>query len=314
MFTETRTFDDEAGGTSRRSYGADANVRFLNQGIINSYIAVSEDRDVDTASRLSVAWRDTLWNASASVKSVGDAFRPTTGYVRRTGVRDYFATIGAHPPLRRFQMLEVNPYVQVNYVTDVKSVIETRNATAGLDFDFQDGSTLSFSYSTRFERLSEPFNVAAQAAVTAGEYAFNEFAAGYRFNSGRAFSGNVRFEGGDFFNGSKRSMHATSIWRWGYHMRVDLSANHNAIALDDESFNANVYAARVRYGYSTTLFSGVYLQYNTALDQLVTTARVHWIHAPVSDLYVIYTERRAIDQGGALERSLTAKVTRLVGF
>jgi hypothetical protein len=314
MFIERRTFDEESPAISAYSYGVDANVRFLNYGMIKSYLAVSDDRGEDAASRLSLAWRDAFWNASASVKYVGDAFRPPAGYVRRTGVRDYYATFGAHPRPRRLQIQEANPYVEFHFITDRRSVLETRNATAGLDFDFQDGSRLNFSYSSRFERVSEPFLVAAQAEVEVGDYAFNEFAAGYQFNSGRAVSGNFGFEGGDFFSGSRRSLHATGVLRWGHRMRVDLSTNHNAIALYDESFGANVYAARVRYGYSTTLFGGVYLQYNTALDRLVTTARLNWIHAPLSDLFVIYTERRAVAQGAPLERSLTVKLTRLVGF
>jgi hypothetical protein len=314
MFIQRRTLDEESSGASTHSYGADANIRFLNYGIINSYVAFSDDGEVGSASRISIAWRDALWNASASVKSIDDAFRPAAGYVRRTGVRDYYATFGAHPRSRRFHTQEANPYVEVHYVTDRESVIETRNAKAGLDLDFQDGGRLNFYYNMRFDRVSEPFLVAAQAEVEEGAYAFNEFGVGYRLSSGRALSGSVGYEGGDFYDGARRSLQATGVLRWGYRMRVDLSTNYNVMTRDDSSFNANVYAARVRYGHSTTLFGGILVQYNTALDQLVTNARLHWIHAPLSDLYVLYTERRYVGQGGTLERSLTAKLTRLVGF
>ena len=40
----------------------------------------------------------------------------------------------------------------------------------------------------------------------------------------------------------------------------------------------------------------------------------NWIHAPLSDLFLIYSERRGLSDNVVLDRVITAKVTRSVAF
>jgi hypothetical protein len=42
--------------------------------------------------------------------------------------------------------------------------------------------------------------------------------------------------------------------------------------------------------------------------------RLNFIHSPLSDLFLVYRERRDTDGGGVLDRRLTAKVSRLFPF
>lgn len=56
------------------------------------------------------------------------------------------------------------------------------------------------------------------------------------------------------------------------------------------------------------------MQYNTAVDQVVTNLRLNFVHSPLSDLVVVYTERRGIAGAGFIERALTAKITKLLAF
>lgn len=84
--------------------------------------------------------------------------------------------------------------------------------------------------------------------------------------------------------------------------------------MPDDEYTADLVGARVRYSHSTSLFGSAFVQYNQALDQLVTNLRVNLIHSPLSDVFLVYTERRGIDGAGVHERLLTAKVTKMVAF
>jgi hypothetical protein len=58
----------------------------------------------------------------------------------------------------------------------------------------------------------------------------------------------------------------------------------------------------------------VFVQYNEADRELISNARLNVIHAPLSDVFLVYTERRGLAGGateGLLERGLTLKVTKL---
>ena len=123
--------------------------------------------------------------------------------------------------------------------------------------------------------------------------------------------------GGGYFHGDRRSVGLSTIWRPNYRASLELRADHNAITLPDREFSADVYGARFRYATSTRLFGSAFVQYNQALEQLVSNVRVNLIHAPLSDLFLVFTERRGIADapaGGVLERFLTLKVTRLLDF
>ena len=56
------------------------------------------------------------------------------------------------------------------------------------------------------------------------------------------------------------------------------------------------------------------MQYNADADQVVTNVRVNFIHAPLSDFFLVFTERRDVLADVVLERVITAKFTKLFAF
>ena len=79
-------------------------------------------------------------------------------------------------------------------------------------------------------------------------------------------------------------------------------------------FTADVFGGRLQLAGSTRLFGSAYVQYNEATDELISNVRFNFIHAPLSDVFLVYRERRAVGGGGILDRRLTAKVTRVFAF
>ena len=65
---------------------------------------------------------------------------------------------------------------------------------------------------------------------------------------------------------------------------------------------------------STTLFGSGFIQYNGITEELITNVRVNFIHAPLSDFFIVYTERRNVNNGTILDRQLSAKFTKLWSF
>ena len=47
---------------------------------------------------------------------------------------------------------------------------------------------------------------------------------------------------------------------------------------------------------------------------MVTNFRMNWIYSPLSDVFLVFTERRDLDAGVVLDRLVTAKVTKLLAF
>jgi hypothetical protein len=332
IFTNRQT----TGGASafNRSWGVDANLRLLDYLILHSYYAEVDDARYDDpppdpgdetpvgdrrAIRVSAAWRDALVNSSVLFRRIGDRFDPEIGFVRRRGVEHYYATFGVHPQLGTASINEVNPYVEVEQFLDLGGRLETRNLVGGLEVAFLDGGVFSAQGRDRYERLDDDF-VLSGGVVPAGGYAFQEGTISYQSNAARSLSGQVRVGGGGYFQGDRRSFGGSLVWRPSAHLGFDLGADHNVIDLEDDPFTVDVYSARIDYSYSTKLLSGAWVQYNDATGELVTNVRVNFIHAPLSDLFLVYSERRDLTPEASgvsdvlLDRRITVKGTKLFAF
>jgi len=300
-----------------RSYGVDVNLRPRPNLIVQSYIAATQAPGAtgnNMALRFTVGYRDNFWDTSTFVKQIGDGFDPRVGFIRRRDMRHSYATFGVHPRTALPMIQEVNPYVEIDYITNLNSVLETRTATFGFDTQFRDGSRLFFEHRDNFELVPEAFKV-SNATILPGEYSSRESAATYQSSAGRKFSARTTLTRGAYYGGEKTSLDVGALWRATSQLLFDVTLSHNDITLGGKPFTADVLGARVRTALSTRFFTNAFFQYNAAAEQSVVNLRLDYIHSPLSDLFVAYTERRnTAETGGILERVFSVKLTKMLAF
>lgn len=305
---------------ANRSWGVDLDWEGVgNYLLIQSYLAGTEGTAADgsalergMAGRLSTAWRTPFWEVETLYRQIDDSFDPGAGYVRRWGIRHGYGTVGVRPRVEWGPLQELNPYVEAHYFSDLDGVLETRELRGGLDLDFRDGATASAQVTDRFERVRTAFSLRG-AVVAPGAYDFREAQASYTTSRARPISGRASVGGGGYFGGDRLSIGGSVLGRIGYRALLDLSATHNRIELPGQApVTADIYGAKLDVFFSTRLLTSAFLQYNEAADELVTNVRLNWIHAPLSDLYLVLTERRR--GGDVLERLLSLKATKLISF
>ena len=309
--------DGATGGAYNRSFGADLYARLWDGLVVQSYLAGTRDGGEGgnrRAARVSVAWRDRFLNTSVMYREIGDVFRPEMGYIRRGAIRHSYATIGVHHQRVESLWNELNPFVEMHYITSLKSVLETRTATAGFITSFRDGSRLTLQYNDRFERPLQPFRVLGDHEIPAGSYGFREGSLDFQSSAGRVMSATIGLSGGGYFHGDRRSARLGAQWKPNYHITLNASMQSNRIDLGKGPFAAEVYSGRLEYAYSTTVFGSGFVQYNGITEELITNVRFNYIHAPLSDLFLVYTERRDTKTGTVLDRRFAAKLTRLWSF
>lgn len=307
----------DSSGTYNRSYGIDANIRLLGNLIINSYLALS---DADTASsdgtagRMSVAYRGRLWNSSAFYKRVSDHFDPGIGFVRRRGFQQSYATTGIHarPKLKGIQ--ELNPFVEADVYTDLDGSAQSHQFTAGLDVFFQPDGDLKLQVNDYFDRLDVPFTPFPGRAIPVGRYNYRNATVTYTTTQRFPVYGNASIVVGDFYNGTNQTVRGGFTWRPRYDLSIEGTYQHNDVSLPSGAFAADLGGVRLKYAYSTTLFGSTFVQYNTQTRSFVTNARLAWRYAPLSDLFLVYTERQNTFTQVRNERSVAIKLTRMAAF
>ena len=300
-----------------RSYGVDANIRVRDNLIINTYLAAS-DADSATsdgsAGRLSVAYRDRFWNTSAMHKRVSANFDPGIGFVRRRGFQQNFATVGVHarPRLRGIQ--EVNPYVEADYYADLDGTPQSHQITAGLDLFFQPDGELKVEVNDWFDRLDRPFTPFPGRSIPVGRYGYRDVKVTYTSTQRYPVYGTASAKVGDYYDGTAQSVSGGLTWRPRYDISFEGTYQHNDVTLASGDFTADLAGLRIKYARSTTLFGSTFVQYNTQTRSFVTNARLAWRYSPLSDVFLVYTERTNTELNLRNERSVAIKVTRMMAF
>ena len=315
IFTNRQDVGTDGLARFNRTYGADANLRLASNLFVNSYlVGMDTDGASDRAGRLAVGWRDRFWNVSAAFRHVGDGFDPGVGFVRRAGIRDWYGTVGVHPRPSHPHIVEVNPFVEASRLTDLGGTLRTRLIEGGLGVRLNDRSNVDVGVTNRLEYLDAPFAVRAETVIPIGTYVWNEGSVRYSSSRARAFSGTASVSGGGFYGGRRMSFGGATRWQPTAGFVLETAATHNALDVQGNEFNADVYSGRVKYAVNTTLYFGAFVQYNAATDEVVSNLRAQLIHAPLSDLFLLYTERRSTAADAVLERFITLKATRLLAF
>lgn len=301
------------------SLGSDVNARLFRNLLIQSYFAAAKDGPSSLgahATRVSLGWRDEFWDASAIYRSIDDDFNPGLGFVRRTGIHQSYATLGGHfTRVNALNLLELNPWLEVNYITNRARALESRTATAGFDVDFEPGDAVDFSISDNYERVFRPFAVLSRATIDPGEYQFALASAQFQTSRKRVLAGRARITTGGFFGGRRTSVEFEGAWKPNHHFSLQLLGQQHRLDVAGERFTTGVVGTRMELGASTHLFGSAFLQYNGVTDEWISNVRLNLIHAPLSDLFVVFTERRpAGTSGGAADRHFVLKVTRLLSW
>ena len=319
IFVNRQATAGAVGDSFSRAAGVDANFRF-DRLQVNAYGALTDDPGADgdrSIGTVQVGWRDPVFDFSVMGKHVGGAFRPEVGFVSRTAVNQWFASGGVHVQRPVPWLMEVNPFVDVSEYYSSGGAFESREIKPGLMVIANDGGRFSADYSRRDERIAETSTILG-IPLAAGDYAFDVVSVSYASSGGRLLSGNVRFSTGEFFDGDRSSVSGTVTVRANEHLLLEGSAERNRIELGGTPIDADLFRARMQFGYNTRTFLSSFVQYNRVERELLTNVRFNLIHAPLSDIFLVFSERRrtGVTAGDValIDRGITLKATRLVQF
>ncbi len=128
----------------------------------------------------------------------------------------------------------------------------------------------------------------------------------------RLLSGVFTVTTGEFFDGDKDSYAVTGRFRKPQ-FQAEVSWKHDNVRLASGDFETDLVSTRLNYSFNTNMFLNALIQYNRDLKEINTNIRYNFIHKPLSDLFLVYNERRS-STGEVVERALIAKLTYVFSF
>jgi hypothetical protein len=308
----------QGGGEYNRTYGVDGRLQFFRNLEIASFFLKTDTPGLsgeDTSASAFVGWADHRYDIQAEYLSIEDNFNPEVGFVPRKGIRKSRGefNLKLRPGEIIPWMREFRPSTGIEYITDQANVVQTKNFDQTLEVDWQNGSLFQFTHRVEFERLEDPFFIQPDQAIPVGDYVFGSINASFSSDRSRMFSGSLGLRVGEFFDGHQDSYQAGLRFQLGARFSTDVSWEHDDVDLPSGAFSTDLVNTSIDYSFSPRMFLNALIQYNSTLDEISSNIRFNFIYKPLSDIFLVYNERRATD-GQIIERALIAKLTYLFGF
>ena len=305
--------DSTIEGDYNRVFGVDVVFQFYNRLDVSGYVLRSQtpgfDDDQD-AHKFSLGWRDDTLSFGADYEKVGDNFNPEVGFVRRRDMSHYSADFSYQPLLEGSEKVRNLSFgTNYDFYEGVTGEIETREYGANFGVNFIDGAALNFNAGETFER--DEF---LRYDVPFGDYKFRDYSVSYNSNRSRRLGGRISYDWGDFWNGTRRSIGGDITFKPDYHWQFEATLSRNDIAMPAGDFVTTLVGLKVLYAFTSRAFLNTFLQYNAERNEFSSNIRFNLIHHPLSDIYLVFNERRDTLTGEVLDRGILFKFTNLFNF
>jgi hypothetical protein len=251
----------------------------------------------DAAFAANIKYSSQYLTASLNQGLIGPGYNAETGYVRRTG---YYQV---NPEFRyRFfpsgsSIVNHGPGLKLELFFDPqRSLLLTDRETQILyNVEWMNRNQVSIDVKESYIRLRAPFDPTNTGGVQLGvNEEFHWYDAGATFISDNRKPLNYTVAGryGDYYNGNRWSLNGELTYRVQPFGSLAIVSTYNSINLPQPYNSANLLliGPRLDFTFTEKLFFTSFIQYNNQIDNLNLNLRFQWRFAPVSDLFIVYTE------------------------
>ena len=138
----------------------------------------------------------------------------------------------------------------------------------------------------------DPTGTGSEVLETNTDYNYTSFIMSFRSNSNLAFTYSLMPNIGQYYNGKRYGIRGDLAYRFQPfgQFRFSYSYNHFSMPHLVGSRQTLLVSPRLDLTFNKKLFFTSVVQYNSQITNMNVNARLQWRFAPVSDLYIVYTD------------------------
>jgi len=248
---------------------------------------------------------------------VGQGFNAEVGFVPRKGVFGYGTFQSQYiiyPKTEKIVTIKPGLNVQITLVPDGSTADTEIDLSAEVAFSntSQISAALRQTYTYLFSEFDPTRSGGNGEPLPANsEYSWYTSEISYTSDARKAFSYTVIGQYGNFYNGTKFSFVSNVGYRFRPYGSFFVSAIYNDVQLP-EPYNSDSFwliGPRVDITFTNSLFLTTFVQYNEQADNVNINARFQWRFAPVSDLFIVYTDNYFPTDFKVKNRSIVVKLS-----
>ena len=254
------------------------------------------------------------FSAGWSQSYVGGDYVAEMGFIRRTGYHQITPQVGYqfYPMSKR--IANHGPSLEVDMFFEPDFSKTDREIDLRYSVTFMNRSTLSLDLEEGYVRLLEPFDPTNTGGVelpAGSEFNWTEASLSYQSTQRQLFTYMVSGRYGGYYNGTRTSFNLDLGYRVQPFANLSLITSLNRIVLPDPYTSADLILVgpRLDLTFTETLFFTTFVQYNNQVDNINLNMRFQWRFAPVSDLFIVYTENAHPEGWHTKNRGIVVKLS-----
>lgn len=282
-----------------RMVGVDYNLASKNNAWAGKfyYHRSFEDNQPDSAyaSGAYINYNTLKWNIELFTRSTGANYNPEVGFVRRKDIQQAASTIiyNLYPAKGKIQ--SHGPGIDADFVGNQNYGLLDWDANLLYQFKFKSTAYIGLRFRHQYTYLYQSFDPSGTEGL---ELPSNTDYNAWLFR-GEAFSNQrkkltafVEWRMGEYFNGNALGLYGTLSYRyqpWGV---TSIDFSYDRIRLPDPYNDSDLILVgpRIDFTFSRKLFWTTFIQYNSQIENLNINSRLQWRFAPVSDVFLVYTD------------------------
>lgn len=270
----------------------------------------------DAAMAANLTYSSQYLTAILNQALTGSGYNAETGYVRRKGYYQLNPSVHYKFFPKSDKIISHGPALRLDTYMDPYSSFSLTDRETQLlyNVEWMNKSNLSVDFRETFIELQAPFDPTNTGGLQlpAGEkFDWNEVGAAYTSDNRKMFNFVLGARYGGYYNGKRLTVSGELNYRYQPYGSFALAATYNDIALPSPYNSARLLLIGPRFDFTFTdkLFFTSFIQYNNQIDNLNVNCRFQWRFAPVSDLFIVYTENSFPDNYTVKNRGLVVKLS-----
>ncbi len=262
----------------------------------------------------SINYSTEIFMVSLDQNYVGEDYLAEVGYVRRRGIFQTKSSAAYKFFPSSSKLANHGPLIDMELFTDAGFSITDLEIQLGYQVSWLNRSRLSVDLERGYVKLLEPFDPTNSGGLelpAGSEFDWLELAIQYGSDSRSLFTYELNTRYGGFYNGTRLSLAAEAAYRVQPFGSLAVAGSFNRVKLPAPYNSADLIliGPKLDITFTKKLFLTTFVQYNNQIDNINTNIRFQWRFAPVSDLYIVYTDNTWPENLTSKNRGLVLKVS-----
>lgn len=246
----------------------------------------------------------------------GSGYNAETGYIRRKGYYQLNCAFQYKFFPKESRIISHGPGVKLDTYMDPYSSFSLTDRETQLLYNIEwlNKSSFSVDFKENYIKLLAPFdptNTGGLQLAAGEDFDWNEVGATFTSDNRKMLNVVLTSRYGGYYNGNRLTLSGELNYRVQPYGSLALVTTYNNISLPSPYSSAKLILIGPRFDFTFTdkLFFTSFIQYNNQIDNLNLNLRFQWRFAPVSDLFIVYTENSFPDGYNVKNRGLVVKLS-----